>query len=95
MFAQGLSPLAVESNPQTSTQKPVEYISPIQQTTNQTSNQSGLPNGTPQYDKFGVLKIYPTKNAGEEWLMDMDNLTLISDLTPKRRLLEIPMALGR
>ena len=73
MFAQGLSPLAVESSPQTSTQKPVEYISPIQPTTNQTSNQSGLPNGTSQYDKFGVLKIYPTKNAGEEWLMDMDN----------------------
>ena len=64
MFAQGLSPLAVESSPQTSTQKPVEYISSIQPTTNQTSNQSSLPNGTPQYDKFGVFKIYPPRIGG-------------------------------
>ena len=33
----------------------------------------GIPNTTPQYDKFGVLKIYQTKAGGEEWFMNMDN----------------------
>ena len=33
----------------------------------------GIPNTTPQYDKFGVLKMYQTKGGGEEWFMNMDN----------------------
>ena len=33
----------------------------------------GIPNTTPQYDKFGVLKIYQTKAGGEDWIMNMDN----------------------
>ena len=34
---------------------------------------AAVPNTTPQYDKFGVLQIYPTRAAGEEWFMDIIN----------------------
>ena len=34
---------------------------------------AAVPNTTPQYDKFGVLQIYPTRAAGEEWFMDITN----------------------
>ena len=34
---------------------------------------AAVPNTTPQYDKFGVLQIYPARAAGEEWFIDMIN----------------------
>jgi len=35
------------------------------------SNQTNNHTIPAQYDKFGILKIYPTKTAGEEWFMNM------------------------
>ena len=55
-----------------------------------TSNLTSLPNGTTQYDKFGVIKIYPTKNAGEEWLMDMDNADVDKRFDPQEKITKNP-----
>ena len=49
----------------------------------------------PNIDKFRVLGIFLTENLGEEWLMDMENPDADKRFNPKRKLLEIPMALGR
>ena len=35
------------------------------------SNQTNNHTIPAQYDKFGILKIYPAKTGGEEWFMNM------------------------
>src|SRR5215216_518315 len=37
------------------------------------SNSASLSSGSAENDIFGVKKIYPTKNGGREWFINMDD----------------------
>ncbi|MGC2440945.1 MAG: LamG-like jellyroll fold domain-containing protein, partial [Nitrososphaeraceae archaeon] len=44
----------------------------------------------PNNDQFGIIKLYPTKNNGEEWYMNMDNPLGDSRFNPQNTLTKNP-----
>jgi hypothetical protein len=44
----------------------------------------------PNNDQFGIIKLYPTKNNGEEWFMNMDNPLGDSRFNPQNTLTKNP-----
>jgi len=44
----------------------------------------------PNNDEFGIIKLYPTKNNGEEWYMNMDNPLGDSRFNPQNTLTKNP-----
>ena len=44
----------------------------------------------PSNDQFGIIKLYPTKNNGEEWYMNMDNPLGDSRFNPQNTLTKNP-----
>jgi hypothetical protein len=50
----------------------------------------GSGGGTSDLDKFGIKKLYPTKNNGEEWYLNMNNPTSDSRFNPQNTITKNP-----